>query len=102
VEDTLVSFLERGAGVETDILSVLKPLLPPDVTRQLDEFIPPPPNAQPQMYDDTAMDNEPPVIYTADSVLENQIGEGRHGSTHPQKQEQHNCRARADDAGVAS
>lgn len=73
----MVSFLERGATVETDILSVLKPLLPPDVTRQLDEFIPPAPNAQPQMYDDTVMDNEPPVIYTADSVLENQIGEAR-------------------------
>lgn len=76
VEDTLVSFLERGATVETDILTNLKLLLPPDVTKQLDEFIPPPPNAQPsQQWDEEVVSNQPPVIYTADSVLENQIGE---------------------------
>lgn len=75
VEDTLVSFLERGATVESDTLSVIKALLPPDVTKQLDELIPPPPNAQQQAWDAAmAENNEPPVIYTADSVLENQIG----------------------------
>lgn len=77
VEDTLVTFLERGATVETDILSNIKLLLPPDVTKQLDEFIPPPPNAQAaqQGYAEVVVVEEPPVIYTADSVLENQIGE---------------------------
>lgn len=74
VEDTLVSFLERGATIETDILSNIKLLLPPDVTKQLDDLIPPPPNAQPAV-DEAAVFDEPPVIYTADSVLENQIGE---------------------------
>lgn len=73
VEDTLVSFLERGATAESDTLSIIKALLPPDVTKQLDELIPPPPNAQQQAYDAMAESNEPPVIYTADSVLENQI-----------------------------
>lgn len=75
VEDTLVTFLERGATVETDILSNIKLLLPPDVTKQLDEFIPPPPNAQAaqQGYAEVVVVEEPPVIYTADSVLENQI-----------------------------
>jgi hypothetical protein len=70
----LVSFLERGASAESDTLSIIKALLPPDVTKQLDELIPPPPNAQQQAYDAMAESNEPPVIYTADSVLENQIG----------------------------
>jgi hypothetical protein len=74
VEDTLVSFLERGATIETDILSNIKLLLPPDVTKQLDDLIPPPPNAQPAV-DEAAVFDEPPVMYTADSVLENQIGE---------------------------
>jgi hypothetical protein len=74
VEDTLVGFLERGATIETDILTNIKLLLPPDVTKQLDELIPPPPNAQPSAAE-TAVADEPPVIYTADSVLENQIGE---------------------------
>lgn len=71
-----MSFLERGATVETDILTNIKLLLPPDVTKQLDEIIPPPPNAQPvqQAYEVVTVE-EPPVIYTADSVLENQIGE---------------------------
>jgi hypothetical protein len=77
VEDTLVSFLEKGASVETDVLAAVKVLLPPDVTKQLDDLIPPPPNAQPY-WDEAEEDNQPPVIYTADSVLENQIGEQRH------------------------
>lgn len=72
VEDTLVSFLEKGASVETDVLAAVKVLLPPDVTKQLDDLIPPPPNAQPY-WDEAEEDNQPPVIYTADSVLENQI-----------------------------
>lgn len=81
VEDTLVTFLERGASVETDTLSVIKAVLPPEVTKQLDELIPPPPNAQQQVYDTTVSEIEPPlVIYTADSVLENQIGKDQgHG-----------------------
>eukprot|EP00878_Enallax_costatus_P029799 GHUV01032356.1.p1 GENE.GHUV01032356.1~~GHUV01032356.1.p1 ORF type:complete len:239 (+),score=73.22 GHUV01032356.1:558-1274(+) len=72
VEDTLVTFLERGATVETDILANIKVLLPPDVTKQLDELIPPPPNSQPT---EVVVEPEemPTVIYTADAVLENQI-----------------------------
>jgi hypothetical protein len=77
VEDTLVSFLEVGASVETDVLAAVKVLLPPDVTKQLDDLIPPPPNAQPY-WEEAAEDNQPPVIYTADSVLESQIGERQH------------------------
>eukprot|EP00878_Enallax_costatus_P021180 GHUV01022415.1.p2 GENE.GHUV01022415.1~~GHUV01022415.1.p2 ORF type:complete len:107 (+),score=30.87 GHUV01022415.1:119-439(+) len=77
VEDTLVTFLERGATVETDILANIKVLLPPDVTKQLDELIPPPPNSQPT---EVVVEPEemPTVIYTADAVLENQIGEQKH------------------------
>jgi hypothetical protein len=86
VEDTLVTFLERGATVETDILANLKTLLPPEVSAQLDEIIPPPPNAaggsrqpwQQQQYEGgpPSYDGEPPVTqFTADSVLESQIGE---------------------------
>lgn len=72
VEDTLVTFLERGATVETDILANIKVLLPPDVTKQLDELIPPPPNSTSAVEEVEA--DEPMVIYTADAVLENQIG----------------------------
>jgi hypothetical protein len=72
VEDQLVTFLERGATVESDILANLKVLLPPDVTKQLDELIPPPPNSKPVVQEVEV--EEPVVIYTADAVLENQIG----------------------------
>jgi hypothetical protein len=78
VEDTLVTFLERGATLESDILNNVKVLLPPEVSKQLDELIPAPPNARPQPeYPEVEM-QEPPVIYTADSVLESQIGEQQH------------------------
>ncbi|KAF8072828.1 Kifc3 [Scenedesmus sp. PABB004] len=74
VEDTLVTFLERGAGVEADILANLKVVLPPDVVAQLDGLIPPPPsnNAPPPPVPEED-GGEPAVIYTADAVLENQI-----------------------------
>eukprot|EP00882_Tetradesmus_deserticola_P013548 GHRQ01014384.1.p1 GENE.GHRQ01014384.1~~GHRQ01014384.1.p1 ORF type:complete len:171 (+),score=49.01 GHRQ01014384.1:166-678(+) len=72
VEDQLVTFLERGATIESDILANLKVLLPPDVTKQLDELIPPPPNSQPVVPEFEV--EEPMVIYTADAVLESQIG----------------------------
>ena len=69
-----MTFLERGAIVETDILANIKVLLPPDVTKQLDELIPPPPSSQTT---EVVVEPEemPTVIYTADAVLENQIGE---------------------------
>jgi hypothetical protein len=72
VEDQLVTFLERGATVESDILANLKVLLPPDVTKQLDELIPPPPTSKPAVPEFEV--EEPTVIYTADAVLESQIG----------------------------
>jgi hypothetical protein len=72
VEDTLVEFLERGATLETDVLNNLKAALPGDVVRQLDELIPPPPNQQLEVVE--VLPEEPTVIYTADAVLENQIG----------------------------
>lgn len=71
VEDQLVTFLERGATIESDILANLKVLLPPDVTKQLDELIPPPPNSKPAMPEIEV--EEPTIIYTADAVLESQI-----------------------------
>ncbi|WIA28956.1 hypothetical protein OEZ86_011478 [Tetradesmus obliquus] len=71
VEDQLVTFLERGATIESDILANLKVLLPPDVTKQLDELIPPPPNSKPAMPEIEVA--EPTIIYTADAVLESQI-----------------------------
>lgn len=71
VEDTLVTFLERGATIETDILANIKVLLPPDVTKQLDDLIPPPPNTQNVNVEQP--EEVPTVIYTADAVLENQI-----------------------------
>lgn len=77
VEDTLLTFLERGATVETDILANVKVLLPSEVVTQLDELIPPPPNAKPAAAAAQAWQGEgeepPTVIYTADSVLESQI-----------------------------
>eukprot|EP00879_Flechtneria_rotunda_P017116 GHRR01017924.1.p1 GENE.GHRR01017924.1~~GHRR01017924.1.p1 ORF type:complete len:188 (+),score=79.23 GHRR01017924.1:831-1394(+) len=73
VEDTLVSFLERGATVESDVLANLKLVLPPDVMRQLDELIPPLPSNQPPVDVVEVELEEPPVVYTADAVLENQI-----------------------------
>ncbi|KAF6254764.1 P-loop containing nucleoside triphosphate hydrolase protein [Scenedesmus sp. NREL 46B-D3] len=72
VEDQLVTFLERGATIESDILASLKVLLPPDVTKQLDDLIPPPPNSQPVIVQEFEVE-EPTVIYTADAVLESQI-----------------------------
>jgi hypothetical protein len=74
VEDQLVTFLERGATVESDILANLKVLLPPDVTKQLDDLIPPPPNSKPAVPEFEVDYEEPTVIYTADAVLESQIG----------------------------
>jgi hypothetical protein len=79
VEDTLVEFLERGATVETDLLAGVKAVLPPDVARTLGDIIPPPPSADEgttgssSAYAAEGME-EPPVVYTADAVLANQIG----------------------------
>ena len=73
MEDTLVEFLERGATIETDVLNNLKSALPGDVVRQLDELIPAPPNQQPEVIE--VIPEETTIIYTADAVLENQIGE---------------------------
>lgn len=86
VEDTLVSFLERGATLEADILANVKVLLPPDVSKTLDELIPPPPSSSSSsngssVYGGSSSQGgyaaevvEPLVVYTADAVLENQIG----------------------------
>lgn len=76
VEDALVEFLERGANIETDILANLKQALPADVAQQLETMIPPPPSQQPMAYDMPA--EAPVVVYTADAVIESQIGMG-HG-----------------------
>jgi hypothetical protein len=85
-----VTFLERGATVESDILANLKVLLPPDVTKQLDELIPPPPNSKPAVQEVEV--EEPVVIYTADAVLENQIGAQGGRSSVWWQQQQMACR----------
>lgn len=74
----MITFLERGATVETDILANIKVLLPPDVTKQLDELIPPPPNSLTVAMVEPAVE-EPTIIYTADAVLEKQIGGDKAG-----------------------
>lgn len=46
VEDQLVTLLERGATVESDVLANVKTMLPAEAVTILDEFIPEPPNKQ--------------------------------------------------------
>lgn len=86
VEDTLVEFLRRGAGLETDVLSSLKSALPQELAQQLDAVIPPLPDDAGGAAGGGAgggsgasgaygvVAEEPPaVVYTADAVADSQI-----------------------------
>jgi hypothetical protein len=73
VEDTLVEFLEKGVGLESDIIANIKPLLPPEVAQQLEEIIPEAPNAA-QPAAELAAVQGPPIMYTADNVASSQVG----------------------------
>jgi hypothetical protein len=46
-EDTLVEFLQRGAGIEADVLANIKAALPAELAQQLEAIIPPAPVMQP-------------------------------------------------------
>jgi hypothetical protein len=74
VEDTLVEFLEKGVTLESDIISNIKPLLPPEVVQQLDEIIPEAPTASKAVVAEVLDEQQPPVVYTADNVASNQVG----------------------------
>jgi hypothetical protein len=75
VEDTLVEFLEKGITLESDILSNIKPLLPPEVAQQLEEIIPEAPNAVQPVVAEVLAEQAPPIVYTADNVASSQVGE---------------------------
>lgn len=79
MEDTLVEFLERGATVESDILTNVKSALPPELAQQLQDLIPPLPNNNvPPTYDaqwnEQAQVEVPIAVYSADAVAESRIG----------------------------
>jgi len=94
VEDTLVEFLQRGASLETDVLSTLKSALPQDLAKQLDDVIPPLPEEEPYGGPYGAggsttsggwgggagggygvvVDEPMAMVYTADAVADSQIG----------------------------
>lgn len=88
VEDTVVEFLEKGATLETDVLSNIKQMLPTDIASRLDTIIPQPPNsalnmdgrAGVQVYEDgmdalsSASSSAQTVVYDAASVLQDQVG----------------------------
>ncbi|EFJ48791.1 hypothetical protein VOLCADRAFT_104621 [Volvox carteri f. nagariensis] len=75
VEETLVGFLEKGATVESDVLANVKTLLPPEAANLLNEFIPEPPNKQPDVVPVEAVDAapQPPVTYYQADVMANQV-----------------------------
>jgi hypothetical protein len=86
VEDTLVEFLQRGAGVETDVLSAVKATLPPELAKALDDTVPPVPGAPAGdgwsgsgsgggggSYGVVTEEPEG-MVYTADAVAASQIG----------------------------
>ncbi|GIL77198.1 hypothetical protein Vretimale_3147 [Volvox reticuliferus] len=75
VEDTLVGFLEKGATVESDVLANVKTLLPPEAANLLNEFIPEPPNKQPNVVHVEPVEAvpQPPVTYYQADVMANQV-----------------------------
>lgn len=84
MEDTLVEFLQRGASVETDVLSAVKQALPDDLASTLDSLVPPLPDADAPAGGGGGgggsaygVVTEEPVgmVYTADAVVDSQIGE---------------------------
>ncbi|KXZ46820.1 hypothetical protein GPECTOR_40g554 [Gonium pectorale] len=76
VEETLVSFLEKGATVESDVLANVKTLLPPEAATLINDLIPEPPNKQPDVVPVEPVDVQPvqpPVTYYQADVLSNQV-----------------------------
>lgn len=77
VEDQLVTFLERGATVESDVIANVKTILPPEAATMLTELIPEPPNKQPDAMADAMgyaapMDDasaQPAVTYYQSDVM---------------------------------
>ncbi len=103
MEDTLIEFLQRGASLETDVLSAVKAALPQDLAQQLDNAIPPLPtdgfnggggngggawgaggwsggaSAGAGAVGEAAEETAVGMVYTADAVADNQIGAGARG-----------------------
>jgi hypothetical protein len=82
-----VEFLQRGANVETDVLSAVKATLPSDLAKALDEAVPPVPGGSDGGSGSGGggsygVVTEEPVgmVYTADTVAASQIGGCRRGA----------------------
>jgi len=72
LEETVCEFLEKGAGVETDILANVKTILPAEAANMLTELIPQPPVKEEVIIPVQPVD-VPVTVYQPEDVFQSQI-----------------------------